>query len=102
MRADMERPVDVMVTHDSPIERLAELDASLVDIADSAANRQRLRTVVEACKPRLLYHAHYHLDRTYRLARPDHGSTLCRSLQTDGVTVGSSTVLDTELLRDRL
>lgn len=65
-------PVDVVVSHDCPagvptVEALVGDPAWNLppDIeADSAANRRRMRAIVDAVRPRELYHGHYHA--TYR------------------------------------
>lgn len=66
--------IDVMITHDSPerpwmvpeVEAIVHGDAAEFAwppdaLADAAVGRQRLSRVVEAIRPRLLVHGHYHV-----------------------------------------
>lgn len=74
-------PADVVVAHDCPagaptVEALAgdpvwNLPPDIE--ADSAANRRRMRTIVDAVRPRVVYHGHYHV--SYRERLPLTGGT---------------------------
>lgn len=68
-------PVDVMLTHDAPTgvnpfgpETVGNKD----EYPESWQNRLRLRMVVDACTPRVLFHGHYH--HTYRERLEDTGT----------------------------
>jgi hypothetical protein len=51
-------PVDVMLAHDKPIA--AHLDWNRKDIPEAEHNQRRLQRVVDAVKPRLYLHGHFH------------------------------------------
>jgi Icc-related predicted phosphoesterase len=88
---------DVMICHDAPFpipvieDKLAELpqDFVSVDLAHVHASRMRLTKVVEAVRPALLLHGHYHL------ATDGHfGPTRVVGLGCDGDEAGALAVLD--------
>ena len=64
-RAEAAGVVDVMFTHDAPVG-VNPLELILPSLRDRSlersctANRRRVAMAVEACKPRLLFHGHYH------------------------------------------
>jgi hypothetical protein len=65
VRASVGGPVDVMFCHDCPA---GVTIPGLQTIEPAAENRRRLGTIVDAVRPKLLLHAHYHqrFDGFYR------------------------------------
>ncbi len=71
--------VDVLLTHDAPTSWPLLLKPDL----DSAANRQRMTDIGRALQPKLWFHGHYHIRRTYDF-RHDGGVCEVHAMSRDG------------------
>lgn len=102
-REDDERApglVDVMVCHDAPAA--ADIPAlrgqspwPVADLISSARHRELLGAVVDAVKPSVLYHGHYHRRYSTGIVRADGGTTLVHGLSENGTwPQGNAIVLD--------
>ncbi|MET9329157.1 metallophosphatase [Tsukamurella sp. NPDC003166] len=98
-------PADVIVAHDAPsgVPTVEALVGDPVwnlppDIeADSAANRRRLREVVDAVRPQKLYHGHYHVAYHEPLVLADGHDVAVTGLDCDGTSLdGNLLVLPAE------
>jgi Calcineurin-like phosphoesterase len=101
--ADIERaiaggPAEVLVTHDCPagveIPDLAETSRiwPVDEIVASDVHRQRLRTVVDAVRPRAIWHGHFH--RLYHtVADFGYGPVDVNGLDCDGTTMPRNLVI---------
>ena len=93
-------PADVMVSHDCPagvdIPGLSESSHlwPADEITAAEAHRVRLRTVVDAVKPRLIWHGHFHR-RYVTTADLGYGPVTVHGLDCDGTTLaGNLAVVD--------
>lgn len=94
---------DVLICHDAPSYVDVPLHGGLNDYvskvkaldAETAINRSLLTTLVEAVRPKQIYHGHYHIRHENPYYRPGL-SIPCLGLNCDGSMKESWTVFDTE------
>jgi len=91
-------PVDVLVTHDTPLgKRLSYKDS----IPESVDQRRILTELVDRVQPRLVFSGHHHVRETFRTATPKGWDATVRVLGRDGMGRDSVYVFDTKhLFRD--
>jgi Icc-related predicted phosphoesterase len=76
-RACNNKPVDIMLTHDSPYGvNIGQYGSSL----ESDINRKHINTVLKALKPKELYHGHFHIRHETLLEGYDHSPCLVNGL----------------------
>jgi predicted phosphodiesterase len=97
-RAHALAPVDVMLTHDAPVDDIRALIGIDFDVPESRRSRRAIARLVDAYCPRLLLHGHYHLARHYRHRRADGGETDVWALAADGALRGGWAVRETDAL----
>lgn len=95
-------PVDVMISHDTPMRvplRLPPPSRSwaMHDLARADAHRERLQDLVDQVRPELIVHGHYHLHHDTTVAM-GHGPVRVLGLDMDGAVDGNHRVVDTRTL----
>lgn len=94
-------PADVIVAHDCPAG-VAAVEAVVGDPvwnlppdieADSSANRRRMREIVDAVHPSVVYHGHYHLAYRERFALSDGAPVEATGLDCDGTSLEGNLLL---------
>ena len=95
-------PVDVLIAHDAPadLHLTSGWGRPPEDIlVDLEASRGRLQHVVDACRPMLLVHGHWHFGQRSKVQRADGGSYEVVSLAADEQASGHCALLDLVALR---
>lgn len=87
-------PIDVLLTHDAPLDTVPIISEIKDDYPLSKGNRKAISAVVEAVKPKLLIHGHYH--HAYVTVKDD---VTVVGLDCNGTRMKSYTILDTERWR---
>lgn len=100
-------PADVLVSHDVPEGVLDPYgpwtSGSNKDLwPESAANRERLRAVVDAVRPRLVVHGHTHCRKSTTLYLEDSSRVQVEGFACNGTGTDQWTVLSMETLRNAL
>lgn len=93
-------PVDIMLSHDVPIE--VDIQAELILRArdffkadqQTERNRKLLSKAVNYLQPSLLFHGHYHLSYTQEVVLENGHRMTARGLDMDGTGIRSFTILD--------
>lgn len=90
--------VDVMVCHDAPAKADVPVlrgpsDWPIQDLAMSARHRELIGEVVEAVRPGVLYHGHYHCRWSGEIKRDDGGMTRVIGLAEDTTHLGENLLL---------
>lgn len=90
--------VDVMVCHDAPAAAQVPVlrtpcEWPAEDLAMSAKHRSLVQEVVDAVRPGVLYHGHYHCRYEDTITRHDGGSTRVVGLSKDGSSLDEHAVV---------
>ncbi len=77
-------PVDVMFTHDAPLSVHPTANAEKNLFPETSANRAKIEKVVEATRPSLLVHGHWHVRYSDTFEHRDGYTTRVEGLAADG------------------